>query len=376
MYHAAGRLSPEDIYATARMAFVEMLLSGITTVGEFHYLHHTADGTRYEDPNLLAKQVLRAAEETGLRIALLRAAYARAGARKDPHPGQRRFITPEPEQFVADTEDLRAYLRSACAPERAWVGVAPHSVRAVPIHYLIRVAEYARAKEMPVHMHVAEQPAEVEACLGEHALRPIDLLCQRGILDPRFTAVHGIHITAGEAAKLGATGARVCACPTTERNLGDGAVLADLLRRQDVPICFGSDSNMQIDLLEDARELEYHLRMHKLERAVLTDNCEPDSLAQGLFAGASAIGAQSLGTNLGILEIGRPADFFTVDLYDPSLAGADEGSLLSHIVFCAGRSVVRDTFVAGRAVVRDGHHVLASKIIERFAAVQRELWAT
>jgi formimidoylglutamate deiminase len=376
MYHAANRLSPEDIYAVARMAFLEMLLSGITTVGEFHYLHHAPDGTRYEDRNLLAKQVLRAAEETGVRIALLRTAYARAGWREDPHPGQRRFITPEPEQFIADTEDLRAYVRHACAPGHSRVGVAPHSIRAVPLYYLIRVAEYARANKMPVHMHVAEQPAEVEACLGEHRLRPLDLLHQYGILDQRFTAVHGIHINDREVARLAAAGGRVCACPTTERNLGDGAVPADRLQREGVPICFGSDSNMQIDLLEDARELEYHLRMSKLERAVLTDDCEPGSLAERLFAGATAIGTQSLGTNVGALEIGRPADFFTVDLHDPYLAGADQGSLLSHILFCAGRGVIRDTFVAGHALVRNGQHVAASKIIERFAAVQRQLWAT
>lgn len=376
MYRAANRLSPDDIYAVARMAFLEMLLSGITTVGEFHYLHNAPDGARYEDPNLLAKQVLRAAEETGLRIALLRTAYARAGWQQDPHIGQRRFLTPAPEQYMADTEELRIHISRTCGPGRAWAGVAPHSVRAVPLDYLLAITEYAREKEMPVHMHVAEQPGEVAACLKEHGLRPVELLQRHGILDHRFTAVHAIHLSEEEAAMLGGAQARVCACPTTERNLGDGAVPADRLQRAGVGVCFGSDSNVQIDLLEDARELEYHLRMRDLQRAVLTDDCEPESLARRLFTNASATGAASLGASGGILEVGRPADFFAVDLNDPSVAGADEGSLPANVVFGAGRSAIRGTFVGGEALVENGHHALGADIVEQFAGAQRRLWGT
>jgi formimidoylglutamate deiminase len=376
MYQAANRLAPEDIHASAAMAFLEMVLAGITTVGEFHYLHHAPDGERYEDRNLLAKQVLRAAGNVGLRIALLRTAYARAGWNRDPHPAQRRFLTPEVDRFIDDTEELRAYISSSIAPGRAWAGVAPHSVRALPIDDLRAVTEYARANGMPVHMHVAEQPAEIEACLAEHHLRPVELLHKHGILDDRFTAVHAIHVTGGEMAMLGDPRSRVCACPTTERNLGDGPIPADRLRGAGVKICFGSDSNVQIDLLEDTRELEYHLRMQKLERAVLTDDSKPGSLARWLFANATIVGAQSLGANGGILEVGRPADFFTVDLNDPSIAGADADSLLSHIVFSAGRSAIRDTFVAGEPVIEDGHHPIEADVIERFATVQRKLWAS
>ncbi len=376
MYQAANRLSPEDVYAVARMAFLEMLLAGITSVGEFHYLHHAPDGTPYDDANLLAKQVLRAAEETGVRIALLRAAYARAGWEKDPNPEQRRFITSEVNDFVADIEELRAYMKRSSRQGRAWVGVAPHSVRAVPLEYLLAVTKYARANEMQVHMHVAEQPAEIEACLSEHHVRPVELLDEHGILDDRFTAVHAIHLTGSEMAKLGAARAHVCACPTTERNLGDGTVPADQLRDAGAGICFGSDSNVQIDLLEDARELEYHLRMRKLERAVLARDGERGSLARWLFGNATAVGAERLGANSGSLEVGRPADFFTVDLNDAALAGAEESSLLTHLVFSAGRSAIRDTFVAGEAVIEDGHHALEANILEQFAAVQRNLWAS
>ncbi len=393
MYRAANSVSPEGIYRAARMAFLEMALSGITTVGEFHYLHHGPGGVPYENRNLLALVILRAAEEVGIRIALLRTAYVRAGWKKDADAGQIRFITPDVEDFLRDTEELRKAidrmtlghrpLPDGCGSEenvgqRAWVGVAPHSVRAVPIEYLREVAKYARANEMPLHMHVAEQPAEIEACVGEHGRRPVELLSDEGILDrPRpdgtvfgngFTAIHAIHITEQEAGMLG--NANVCACPTSERNLGDGAVPADRLYAAGAAICFGSDSNIQIDILEDARELEYHLRMNKLERVVLA---EGDSLGARLFASATESGAQSLQSPGGSLEVGRAADFFTVDLNDPSIAGADQKSLLDTIVFSLERTAIRDVVVGGEAIVSDGRHALQDEIVAEFIAAQREL---
>ena len=373
MYHAANLLSPEAIYHSARMAYLEMLLSGITTVGEFHYLHRAPGGIPYQDRNLLAWQVVRAADETGLRICLLRTVYARAGWGKPEDPGQARFLTPRFEDFIGDTEGVRGALPRISRPGRAWVGVAPHSVRAVPLDYLCDVVSYAQAEHLPVHMHVAEQPAEVEACLGENGLRPVELLHQHGILNSRFTGIHAIHITPEEAGYLGKAKARVCACPTSERNLGDGAVPADRLFAAGAGICFGSDSNVQIDLLEDARLLEYHLRMNKLERVVLAPGSSKDALARRLFASATETGAESLAGPVGSLEVGRGADFFTVDLDDPSVAGAGD-ALLNHVVFSLERTAVRDVAVGGEFVVRDGHHALEEEIIGQFAGVQRDVW--
>ncbi|MGA3203981.1 MAG: formimidoylglutamate deiminase [Bryobacteraceae bacterium] len=347
MYHAANRMSPEALYRAARMAFLEMVLSGITAVGEFHYVDQNLD---------VARAILRAAKEVGLRITLLRTAYVRAGWRKDPNPGQARFLTPDVDRFLADTDALIA--------EGARVGVAPHSVRAVPIDYIRAVAEYARARGLPLHMHVSEQPAEVEASLGEYGRRPVELLHDHGILGERFTAVHAIHIAEEEARMLG--GSTVCACPTSERNLGDGAVPADKLIEAGARICFGSDSNVQIDILEDARELEYHLRMNKLERVVLE--------TRQLFQSATESGARSLGSPGGLLEVGRPADFFTIDLNDCSVAGADRESLLGHVVFSLERTAVRDICVAGELVVRDGRHRFKEEIVREFGEVQRDLW--
>jgi formimidoylglutamate deiminase len=374
MYHAATKLSPEDIYHVARMAFMEMLLSGITTVGEFHYLHHSPDGTPYEDRNLLARQVVRAGEEVGLRIAVQRTAYVRAGWQKAVNPLQARFITPRVEDFIEDTDDLRAWLDNRIAPERAWVSVAPHSVRAVPLSYLLEVVSYAHKNKLKVHMHVSEQPAEIEACESEYGVRPFTLLHQRRVLDDSFTAVHAIHITAAEIELLRESGGKVCACPTTERNLGDGIGPTEHVAARGIGICYGTDSNVQINLLEDARQLEYHLRLKLLQRAVLAQDTGIDSLAARLFDNATQIGAESVGSPAGSLEPGRLADFFTVDLSDPSIAGAGEESLLSNIVFSAERTAIREVFVGGQPVVEDGRHPLQEEIVARFGDVQRKLW--
>ncbi|HZH30314.1 MAG TPA: formimidoylglutamate deiminase [Pyrinomonadaceae bacterium] len=434
MYASATRLSPEDVYDASRMAFLEMAASGITAVGEFHYLHRALGGAPYADENELARQVVRAAADVGIRIALLRVAYARAGWRKSPDRRQARFIEPDPEAFLRQTEQLRSDLARAARanagarPETAtaaaenakdaenapvaWVGVAPHSVRAVPLDYLRAVCAYAAAHRLPVHMHVAEQPAEVAACTEEHGRAPVALLAHEGLLSERFTAVHAVHITPADARSLARARAHVCACPTTERNLGDGIVPADLLIGAGVRISLGTDSHTQIDLLEDARELEYHLRLQKLERAVLAPeaNVEAsglrannvandeansgansgangganndasdganglDALAARLFNCATANGAAAIGANGGALEAGRPADFFTVALDDSSIAGAGTDDLLPAIVFSLARTAMRDTYVGGRCILEDGRHPAQDEIIGRFTNLQRRLW--
>jgi formimidoylglutamate deiminase len=348
MYAAANRLEPQDIYDASRMAFLEMALTGITAVGEFHYIHHQRDGAPYSDPNLLEREVIRAARDVGIRIALLRVAYARAGYQREANPQQVRFIE-DADVYLQRLEQLLG------APElndgMAWVGVAPHSVRAVPLDYLKTIIAFANERELPVHMHVAEQPAEVSACIEEYGRSPVALVETEGLLSKRFTAVHAIHVTPKAIAALARAGALVCACPTTERNLGDGVIPCDAYFDAGVRVALGSDSQIQIDLLEDARELEYHLRLQKMERNVLSDS----ALAQRLFDCATLSGAVSIGLNEGgKIAVGSPADFFTVDLNDLSIAGATPDSLLANIVFSLSRTAVRDVFVGGKQIVGHG----------------------
>jgi formimidoylglutamate deiminase len=368
MYRAAGRFTPDELYTVARMAFLEMALAGITTVGEFHYVHRDRDGSAYENPNEIALQIIRAAKDIGIRIALLRVAYVRAGYNKPADPGQRRFIEPHPQQFLNNTAALRRDLASSSG--LAWVGVAPHSIRAVPLHYLREITAWAHAEQLPVHMHVAEQPAENAACLEEYGATPFAVLDREGILDARFTAIHGIHLSPGEIAAVGRANAIIGACPTTERNLGDGILPADELMRAGVRIAFGSDSLTQIDPLEDARELEYNLRLQKLERAVL-DTVDEEPLAQRLFACATRNGADSLSGPSGNLEAGKPADFFTVALDDPSIAGTNPDELLASIVFGLSKTAIRDVAVNGRILVQDGHHPDQEEIVRDYTELMR-----
>jgi formimidoylglutamate deiminase len=378
MYSAATRLTPEDVYDTSRMAFLEMALSGITAVGEFHYLHNAPEGRSYDDSNLLAKEVMRAAGEVGLRIALLRVAYARSGFQTEPNPKQARFIESSADAYLQNLEGLIASVSRgsvaqdsgaladdrANTPQAAWVGVAPHSVRAVPLDYLREVIAYANENDLKTHMHVAEQPAEVSACIEEYGRTPIALLESEALLSERFTAVHAIHVTPKAIPSFAKSGAMVCACPTTERNLGDGVVPADEYFKHGVSICLGTDSHAQIDLLEDARELEYHLRLQKRERAVLS--------ATELFDCATINGARSLGAAGGALEVGMPADFFTVDLDDPAIAGASNDDLLASIVFTLSRAAVREVVVGGKPIVSEGQHLIQEEVVERFNQLQKK----
>jgi formimidoylglutamate deiminase len=373
MYSAASRLEPQEIYETARMAFLEMVLSGITTVGEFHYLHHQTDGTPYSDRNLVAKLVVQAARDIGIRLVLLRTAYSRAGFKKPGNPGQARFITPGWDDFIQDTEALSNWVQRERLASAVSIGVAPHSLRAVPIEYLRAIAEYAEESGIPLHMHVAEQPAEIEQCLAEYGRTPVELLQQEDILRERFTAIHAIHISEAEARLLAHAKSCVCACPTSERNLADGAVPAHWLLGEGGRLSLGTDSQIQIDLFEDARLIEYHLRMTRLERVLLASK-EGSDLTQNLFAMTTKEGARSLGLPVGELAIGRPADFVSIDLDDPSVAGGEPGALLEQLLFSAERTAVREVFIQGKAIVHEGQHSDQTEIVHKFVELQRRLW--
>ena len=371
MYYAASQLNPRQVYDVARMAFLEMALAGTTTVGEFHYLHNAVDGKPYDDPNLLGKQVIAAAESVGIRIVLLRTAYLRAGFELPPEPGQSRFY----ESAKAFLENMTALMKEV-SPEggRIHFGVAPHSIRAVPLGELHEITTWARGNRLPVHMHVAEQVAENAACVREYGLTPVALLAREKILGADFTAVHGVHVTAEEIAMLARMETTICSCPTTERNLGDGFVRADEMLAAGIRFALGSDSQAQIDPLEDAREVEYHLRLLHQKRAIL-DQVGGKTLAAHLFDSATVNGACALAVPVGKLTPGRLADFITIDLDDSSVAGNSAADLLSALVFSMSRSAIRDVVVGGRFTLRDQQHARHAEIISRYKEVHDAIWS-
>jgi formimidoylglutamate deiminase len=369
MYHAVASLSPEEMYHVARAAFLEMALAGTTTVGEFHYVHRTPEGKPYSDPNIMAQQMVTAAESVGIRICLLRAAYQRAGYGLPADPGQSRFLETT-QEFLANVSNLHRQYHSA----DAWVGVAPHSVRAVPLDAIESMAGWAREHSRPLHMHVSEQMAEIEACQREYGTTPVRLLEQNGLLRDRFTAVHAIHIDREEMDLLANHCVTICACPTTERNLGDGILPAREVMERGISVALGSDSQAQIEPLEDARELEYHLRLQHQQRSVL-DGIDGQELSARLLGCATANGANALGCDTGDMQAGKLADFFTVDLNDVSIAGNSSDDLLPAIVFGMRTAAVADVCVGGKLIVRDHRHPQQQEILKQYQEVARKVWS-
>ncbi len=373
MYRAAAFADPDQMYSIARAVFLEMAQAGTSLVGEFHYVHRDRNGRVYTNPNALAESILAAARSLGLRITLLRTAYFRAGFNLAPHPGQRRFYE-QPDEYLANLDSLAA---AHCAQPLVRVGAAPHSIRAVPLSSFHPIAEWTRKHARPMHLHISEQPAENEASLREFGATPVSLLAAEGLLDARTTLVHAIHITEAEMEQIASARATICSCPTTERNLGDGIFPADLAARLGVPIAFGSDSQAQIHPFEDARQLEYHLRLRDRERGVLDGsareawrNSQP--IGASLIEAMTANGYRSLGFAGGHLAAGEPADFLTLRLDAIELLGADAASLAEQVVFAASPSAVDAVYVQGRPILQDGEHAESASIRAEYQQVRRD----
>jgi formimidoylglutamate deiminase len=372
MYHAALRLSPDDVYHASRFCFVEMLRAGITTVGEFHYLHNDTAGRPYADPAELARRVLAAAVDAGIRICLLNVCYMTAGIGRPLRPEQRRFGTPDVAAFLDTTQLLADEAGSA---ELVSVGVAPHSVRAVSRETVRALHDWSRSRGLPCHMHVSEQPAEVEACVAAYGRRPVELLNDDGVLGDGFTAIHATHISDAEVRMLAESGATVCACPGTERDLGDGFLRAADLVRAGGRIALGTDSQTVIDLLEEMRLVEYNERLQRLERVVITRSGDAARRVHAplLLEMATSAGARSLHLPTGALEAGALADMIGIDLGHPALAGWTPATLPAMIALCAPADVVRDVWVGGRQVVTQREHPRLEDAMHAFNDVARSL---
>jgi len=361
---AAGRLSAEDRYDLARMAFLEMMLSGVTCTSEFHAIHGPPAGGLGAELDPGAREILRAAHDLGLRLALVNVAFGRAGFQQPDNPAEACLATGPLERYAAQTDRLREFAAAHYPADEAWIGIAPHSLRTVPLDYLKGLAAYAHTHRLRFFAPVAERPEDNEACVAEHGRRPVALLAELGLLGKRFTAIHAAQISAEEARLIGAAKATVCVCPSSGSNPGRPIAPLDELRSAGAEIAVGSGGSGQFNLLAGARLIGAQGSGPRPGR----------SPAAAWFHALTVAGARSLGAPGGALEVGRPADFFTVSLFDPSVVGADTGSLLAQVVFALERRAIRDVWVGARPRLANGRHPLQGAIIGRFVELQQRLW--
>ncbi len=336
MYAVAQRLDPDAYYALARATYREMVAAGMTSVGEFHYLHHQPDGTRYADPNAMSHALVAAAQEAGIRLTLLDTCYLSAGFGEPPQGVQRRFSDGDVTAWAE-----RASARSATDGTR--LGAALHSVRAVPAEAMPTVADWSEGR--PLHVHVSEQVGENQACVAAYARTPVEVLLDHGVLGPRTTAVHATHLSEDDVAHLAGTQTYAGFCPTTERDLGDGIGPSTRLRDAGVRLTLGSDSHAVVDPFEEMRALELDERLATQQRGHWR--------AADLLTAATSDGHASLGwDDAGAIAVGQRADLVTIDTGSARTAGtgADEHT----VVFAATAADVTRVVVDGRLVVRQG----------------------
>ncbi|WP_328502842.1 formimidoylglutamate deiminase [Streptomyces sp. NBC_00457] len=353
MYSFADRLTPDSYHALARAVYAEMALAGITSVGEFHYVHHAPGGTPYADPNAMGEALIAAAADAGIRITLLDTAYFSSGFGQPPNTHQLRFSDGGADAWAERCSVLKER-------DHARIGAAIHSVRAVPADQLATVARWAQERRAPLHVHLSEQTAENDACRQVHGCTPTQLLAEHGVLGPRTTGVHNTHLTDEDIRLLGAGTTGTCMCPTTERDLADGIGPAAALQKAGSPLCLGSDSHAVIDLLEEARAMELNERLRTRTRGHWT--------AAALLRAASADGHAALGWgDAGTIETGALADLTTVALDSVRTAGPLPRLGAETAVFAATAADVRHTIVGGRHVVRDGAHALVPDVPQALA---------
>lgn len=338
MYKLASELDAEKFAHLCRQAFSEMLTAGITTVGEFHYLHHSGSEENYA----MDAAIVRAAQDVGIRLVLLSAFYNTGGVNKPLSENQQQFKTDSVEAYWDQWDELCSHLDE----NTQTLGVAAHSVRAASLADIGQLHRDACRRKLPFHMHVEEQRKEVEEFRADFGRTPMSMLTQELDVSANFTAVHCTHTSAEDMEQYLAAGGNVCICPLTEANLGDGIPATPDIVAAGGRICIGTDSNSRISFSEELRWLEYVQRLHQEKRGVLVG--ETGNVARNLFEMATVNGARSLNVQSGEISPGFNADFVTLDLTAPELRGADPDTLLEAFIFGCGNSVIADRCVAGR----------------------------
>jgi formimidoylglutamate deiminase len=372
MYRFVGALTPEQVEAIAAQLYVEMLKSGYTAVGEFHYLHHGPGGQPYDDLAEMSRRTIAAAAATGIGITQLPVLYGYGGfGAQKAGEGQRRFLN-DPKRLLRIIETLKA---SHEDNPQVRVGVAPHSLRAVTPETLDEVVQGLTALDAtaPIHIHIAEQVKEVDDCLAWCGKRPVEHLYDVQAPDARWCLVHATHMSEGETAALAASGAVAGLCPTTEANLGDGLFPAEPYLAAGGRWGIGSDSHISVSPIEDLRWFEYGQRLVTRRRNVLAGEGAEASVGQRLYAQALAGGAQALGRAIGALEVGKRADLLVLDPAHPDVATLPPVRLLDGLVFAGNRNPVRDVMVGGQWVVREGRHKAEEAVQTDYAAALQQL---
>lgn len=362
MYRLANAVTPDDMYAIARQAYADMLRAGFTSVAEFHYIHHGHDGAAGAE---MAQAVIAAARATGIRLRLLPVFYHAGGFGKPALPAQHRFV----HQSVGD------YCRLLEKLEGVALGIAPHSLRAVPpqlLPELVQAAGTLLGGAFPIHIHIAEQSDEVGDCLTAYGKRPVELLADIVVLDDNWNLVHATHATAHEISLITTGGANVVICPITEAYLGDGLMEAHELVRQGGRLAIGSDSNCRIDALEELRWLEFGQRLRTRRRSLLADR---HGLGVPLWNLAAASGALALQYPVGGIQPGRYADLVVFDESAAPFAGHTARTLLDALIINGGTADVAAVYVGGKPLVREGRHQAADDIRRAFDSVVRKIYA-
>jgi len=371
MYQFAARLSPEQVEAIATWLYIEMLEAGYTSVCEFHYLHHRADGTPYADDAELSRALLRAAQTAGIAITLLPVLYQTSGfGGTPPTAGQRRFIRSTDAMLrLLDT------LKPLCDAQGARLGLAPHSLRAVPPHSLREAVAGLHAMDLtaPVHIHIAEQTAEVDACLAWSGQRPVEWLLDHAPVDARWCLIHATHMADAEYQRAAARGAVAGICPSTEANLGDGLFDMPRWRGAGGAWGLGSDSHACVNAAEELMLLEYGQRLQFRQRNVLASVAHAQVAAATLLQ-AVAGGAQASGRAAHGLAVGQRADFCVLDAQHLALAGLTAPDMLSAHVFASHRTSALDAvWVGGQQRTRQGRHPLHNVAATAFTAARSQL---
>ncbi|MDE2372270.1 MAG: formimidoylglutamate deiminase [Burkholderiales bacterium] len=373
MYHHAARLTPDALEAIATWLYVEMLEAGYTAVCEFHYLHNAPDGRPYADDAAMSRALLRAARRAGIAITLLPVLYQQGGFGAKPSgAGQQRFV-----RETASLLRLVETLQAEAAAQGGRCGLAPHSLRAVGPEALREVLAGIAAIDprAPIHIHIAEQRAEVDACLAWSGQRPLAWLLDQVGIDDRWCLVHATHLDADEVRRAAASGAVAGLCPTTEANLGDGLFDLPAWGAAGGRWGIGSDSQITVDAAQELQWLEYGQRLATGRRNVAATPQQPQ-VAAYLVQQAVAGGAQASGRAAAGIAVGQQADLVALDAGQLALAGlAPDAMLASHVFASSRRSALADVWVGGRRLVQRGRHALHDAAAADFIACRRRLLA-